>query len=190
MGRLKRKEKRSWADERIFSLDWKEMILKIVLLLENRLEEGNLGKSITVLVVEGRVVLTVLGEFLSKIYIFSSFYNLYVLSFYDSRACKWFWMVMIQFSSIPFRFICFIFLIFTAYCFSRMFSFWSTLFLLYVYQILDTAYWKQPTSSHTPPSMSFIILSIVSIDSSFVGVMFPFQLDLFKQLSTSARIVF
>ena len=58
------------------------------------------------------------------------------------------------------------------------FPFLTTPFLLYLSQILDTAGWKQPTSFTTfhcwlHSWINFMIRSIVSIDSSFVGVMFP-----------------
>ena len=60
------------------------------------------------------------------------------------------------------------------------FSLLTTLFLLYLLQIFDTADRKLLTSFVTldfgsPSWMSFTIPFIVSIDSSFLGAMFPFN---------------
>ena len=54
-------------------------------------------------------------------------------------------------------------------------------FLLILHNILDTAYWKQPMyfiilHCRLSSSKSLTILSIVSIDSSSVGTLFPFNL--------------
>ena len=63
---------------------------------------------------------------------------------------------------------------------TSLFSFFKPLiFFLYMHQILDTTDWDQLTTFVTLicelSYMSFTILCIVLIDSSLVGIMFPFN---------------
>ena len=97
-----------------------------------------------------------------------------------------------------FKTYCVAFSIQTLWCFlwsTRIFFFLTLPFLLYLHQILHTANWKQPTTSTTlycrlSTWMSFTILSIVSINRSFIGIYVSFQLDMPNHLLKLSRTVF